>query len=211
MGWFECFQKIVGFPPKSSNSNRFFPLFSPSILGYPYFWKHPTGLVAAGSTLTINGLTSTDDFIFLSSRLPAHKNRKLVVEVPSHEWKIWTNVKMVKKKKLLQINRDEKQKNCLKPPVMSQLDSLNVCDRWPKNDKIKKRQWEKLISLITVFPVFFTCSCKNHPPEEIGPGKILAGGAGGPTTGSVSRSHGPKCRHAEFQHPKIHGFSKRSS
>ena len=32
--------KIVGFPPKSSIFNRFFH-YKPSILGYPYFWKHP--------------------------------------------------------------------------------------------------------------------------------------------------------------------------
>ena len=29
--------------PKSFHFNRVFPLFSPSILGYPYFWKHPFG------------------------------------------------------------------------------------------------------------------------------------------------------------------------
>ena len=33
------FPKIVGFPPKSSIVMGF-PLFSPSILGYHYFWKH---------------------------------------------------------------------------------------------------------------------------------------------------------------------------
>ena len=27
--------------PKSSICSQGFPLFSPSILGYPYFWKHP--------------------------------------------------------------------------------------------------------------------------------------------------------------------------
>ena len=32
--------KIVGFPPKSSHFNRVFR-YKPSILGYPYFWKHP--------------------------------------------------------------------------------------------------------------------------------------------------------------------------
>ena len=32
--------KIVGFPPKSSIFNRVFHS-KPSILGYPYFWKHP--------------------------------------------------------------------------------------------------------------------------------------------------------------------------
>ena len=38
---YRCFPKIVGFPPKSSLKNRGFPLFSPSILGYPpLFWKH---------------------------------------------------------------------------------------------------------------------------------------------------------------------------
>ena len=38
------FPKIEGFPPKSSHLLiGFFPLFSPSILGYPYFWKHPHG------------------------------------------------------------------------------------------------------------------------------------------------------------------------
>ena len=39
----ECswwFPKIM-VPPKSSIFNRGFPLFSPSILGYPYFWKPP--------------------------------------------------------------------------------------------------------------------------------------------------------------------------
>ncbi len=30
--------------PKSSYFNRVFPLFSPSILGYPDFWKHPRGV-----------------------------------------------------------------------------------------------------------------------------------------------------------------------
>ena len=34
------YPKIVGFPPKSSNFNRVFH-YKPSILGYPYFWKHP--------------------------------------------------------------------------------------------------------------------------------------------------------------------------
>ena len=33
--------KIGGKPPKSSICSQGFPLFSPSILGYPYFWKHP--------------------------------------------------------------------------------------------------------------------------------------------------------------------------
>ena len=34
--------KIVGFsPPNGSNFLLEFPLFSPSIFGYPYFWKHP--------------------------------------------------------------------------------------------------------------------------------------------------------------------------
>lgn len=123
-------------------------------------------------------VSSTDDFIFLSSCLPAHKNQKLVVEVPSHEWKIWTNVKMVLKKKLLQINRDEKQKN-----VWNHRSWVNWI-RWTsatdesKNDKIKKRQWVKTYQPYHGFPVFFTCFCKNHPPEEIRPGKILAGGAG---------------------------------
>ena len=30
-----------GFPPTSSIKKEGFPLFSPSILGYHYFWKHP--------------------------------------------------------------------------------------------------------------------------------------------------------------------------
>ena len=30
-----------GFSPQIIHFNRGFPLFSPSILGYPYFWKHP--------------------------------------------------------------------------------------------------------------------------------------------------------------------------
>ena len=34
------FPKITGFPPKSSIFNRVFH-YKPSILGYPYFWKHP--------------------------------------------------------------------------------------------------------------------------------------------------------------------------
>ena len=34
------FPKIVSFPPKSSIFNRGF-YYKPSILGYPYFWKHP--------------------------------------------------------------------------------------------------------------------------------------------------------------------------
>ena len=34
------FPKIVGFPPKSSILMGFFH-YKPSILGYPYFWKHP--------------------------------------------------------------------------------------------------------------------------------------------------------------------------
>ena len=34
------FPKIMGFPPKSSIFNRVFH-YKPSILGYPYFWKHP--------------------------------------------------------------------------------------------------------------------------------------------------------------------------
>ena len=37
------FPKIVGFPPKSSHFNRVFH-YKPSILGYPYFWKHPYSL-----------------------------------------------------------------------------------------------------------------------------------------------------------------------
>ena len=36
------FPKIVGFHPKSSISFRVFH-YKPSILGYPYFWKHPYG------------------------------------------------------------------------------------------------------------------------------------------------------------------------
>ena len=35
------FPKIVGFSPQIIHVNRNFPLFSPSILGYLYFWKHP--------------------------------------------------------------------------------------------------------------------------------------------------------------------------
>ena len=31
----------VWIPLEIINFNRGFPLFSPSILGYPYFWKHP--------------------------------------------------------------------------------------------------------------------------------------------------------------------------
>ena len=34
------FPKIGVFPPKSSHYNRVFH-YKPSILGYPYFWKHP--------------------------------------------------------------------------------------------------------------------------------------------------------------------------
>ena len=35
------FPKIVGFPPKSSSLTRFSIInYKPSILGYPYFWKH---------------------------------------------------------------------------------------------------------------------------------------------------------------------------
>ena len=34
------FPKMLGFPPKSSIFNRVFQ-YKPSILGYPYFWKHP--------------------------------------------------------------------------------------------------------------------------------------------------------------------------
>ena len=34
------FPKIVGFPPKIIHFNRVFH-YKPSILGYPYFWKHP--------------------------------------------------------------------------------------------------------------------------------------------------------------------------
>ena len=34
------FPKMVGFPPKSSIFNSVFQ-YKPSILGYPYFWKHP--------------------------------------------------------------------------------------------------------------------------------------------------------------------------
>ena len=34
------FPKIMGFPPKSSIFNRVFH-YKPSILRYPYFWKHP--------------------------------------------------------------------------------------------------------------------------------------------------------------------------
>ena len=37
------FPKIVGFPPKSSILIGFYHENSPSILGYPYFWKHPHG------------------------------------------------------------------------------------------------------------------------------------------------------------------------
>ena len=54
MGW--CFlgrwmfPKIVGFPPKSSISIGFKPLFSPSILGAKnhIFWKHPDGEMGNG-------------------------------------------------------------------------------------------------------------------------------------------------------------------
>ena len=35
--------KIRGFTPNHPFVYRVFPLFSPSILGYPYFWKHPNG------------------------------------------------------------------------------------------------------------------------------------------------------------------------
>ena len=36
-----CFLKWWVFPPNHPWINRGFPLFSPSILGYHYFWKHP--------------------------------------------------------------------------------------------------------------------------------------------------------------------------
>ena len=36
------FLKMVGFPPKSSILIGVFDS-KPSILGYPYFWKHPNG------------------------------------------------------------------------------------------------------------------------------------------------------------------------
>ena len=40
------FPKIAGFPPKSSNFNRVFQ-YKPSILGYPYFWKHPLSIMCS--------------------------------------------------------------------------------------------------------------------------------------------------------------------
>ena len=36
-----CFRKWWVYPPNHPWINKGFPLFSPSILGYPYFWKHP--------------------------------------------------------------------------------------------------------------------------------------------------------------------------
>ena len=39
------FPKIVGFPPKSSILIGIFN-YKPSILGYPYFWKHPNQYTA---------------------------------------------------------------------------------------------------------------------------------------------------------------------
>ncbi len=40
--WFGCWTKNMGKHPKSSHFNRIFH-YKPSILGYPYFWKHPFG------------------------------------------------------------------------------------------------------------------------------------------------------------------------
>ena len=46
------FPKIVGFPPKSSILIGIFH-YKPSILGYPYFWKHPCSHIS--SLLQIEG------------------------------------------------------------------------------------------------------------------------------------------------------------
>ena len=36
-----CFRKYGGFPPNHPFKNLGFPWNKPSVLGYPYFWKHP--------------------------------------------------------------------------------------------------------------------------------------------------------------------------
>ena len=43
-GWYHMgVSENGGFSPQIIHFHRVFPLFSPSILGYPYFWKHPYG------------------------------------------------------------------------------------------------------------------------------------------------------------------------
>ena len=67
------FPKIVGFPPKFIHFNRVLH-YKPSILAYPYFWKHPFYLVvpniaiAGISPCSIRKLTSS---IRVSSSSPA--------------------------------------------------------------------------------------------------------------------------------------------
>ncbi len=61
--------KIRGFTPNHPFVYRVFPLFSPSILGYPYFWKHPNGWrIKVGKRSTSIRRSHVFFFFFLPGR-----------------------------------------------------------------------------------------------------------------------------------------------